>query len=214
MEKPHTKFNELTRKQKTEHIIEYYKIHIGVAIVVILVFGWMLNHYIINPPPSTGLDITVFSLEYNVDDLEGWGEELGEIFFEKKDNETVLIEHFMMAEDMDPHMQMAMVTKTAAKIQLQELDLCIFEGDTYQELYGEETLRSLDDILVELEGFDVKTIKDSELGGESDDVVFIDLSDNAKIKEHIFTENSIYVAIHLGSQHIDTTIEWFKYILE
>ena len=59
-EKPHTKFNELSTKEKIEHISEYYKLHILGALLGVLFVFWMLNHYIFNPPPVMTLDVSIY----------------------------------------------------------------------------------------------------------------------------------------------------------
>lgn len=229
MEKPHTKFSDLTKEEKFEHILTYYKFHIFGVIAVILVVGWMLNHYIINPPPSTGLDISIFTSDYNVGDTQKWGESLTAVVIEEGVNEEVFVEYYYSGEIEDAQTEMANQAKLAAKIQMNEMDICIFEGESYLEFYHEGVLRTLDDLTEELniseklllqnneilaEYPDLKNSEEFQMEGSLDNIILIDVTDNAKIKDIIITDKPIYVSVFINALRIEEIEKWLAYIIE
>ncbi len=56
MAERNTRFSELTGKEKVEHVWEYYKIHIAVALIVLLTICYII-YRIVNPSPDTILGV-------------------------------------------------------------------------------------------------------------------------------------------------------------
>ncbi len=215
-EKPHTKFKELNIEQKIEHIWEYYKIHIFTSIAVVLFIAWLMNHYIINPPPEITLDVSVFG-EYGDN----------EVFFELKEaldllvieegvNETTVVEFFSTREDLDATVTQGNMSKMAGKAQIGEFDIMIFGGLYYQNYLQEGALMSLNQ-LIDNGTLDVKEellIKGNDVMYDSDDYYVVDVSNIEKFSKMLPSEDEIYLGIFYKAQPIEQIKLTLEYLFK
>ncbi len=215
-EKPHTKFKELNIEQKIEHIWEYYKIHIFTSIAVVLFIAWLMNHYIINPPPEITLDVSVFG-EYGDN----------EVFFELKEaldllvieegvNETTVVEFFSTGEDLDATVTQGNMSKMAGKAQIGEFDIMIFGGLYYQNYLQEGALMSLNQ-LIDNGTLDVKEellIKGNDVMYDSDDYYVVDVSNIEKFSKMLPSEDEIYLGIFYKAQPIEQIKLTLEYLFK
>ncbi len=215
-EKPHTKFKELNIEQKIEHIWEYYKIHFFTSIAVVLFIAWLMNHYIINPPPEITLDVSVFG-EYGDN----------EVFFELKEaldllvieegvNETTVVEFFSTGEDLDATVTQGNMSKMAGKAQIGEFDIMIFGGLYYQNYLQEGALMSLNQ-LIDNGTLDVKEellIKGNDVMYDSDDYYVVDVSNIEKFSKMLPSEDEIYLGIFYKAQPIEQIKLTLEYLFK
>ncbi len=175
-----------------EHIWEYYKLHIIAGVIVLWFIGWMLNHYIINPPAEITLDVSVFA-EYAVtEELDALNDVLDAAVFEEGVNEESVVDFLSTAENLDPQMQQAVVTRMVAKASLNDYDIMIFEGDFYMNFLMEGVLMPMDALIrsggVMVDGFEL--LSGGAAGYEGEEVYLIDVTSHEGIKRIIQTEES------------------------
>lgn len=215
MEKRLVDYKDLTRQQKMEHIWEYYKLHIIAGVIVLWFIGWMLNHYIINPPAEITLDVSVFA-EYAVtEELDALNDVLDAAVFEEGVNEESVVDFLSTAENLDPQMQQAVVTRMVAKASLNDYDIMIFEGDFYMNFLMEGVLMPMDALIrsggVMVDGFEL--LSGGAAGYEGEEVYLIDVTSHEGIKRIIQTEEKLYVAIHGYTENIDNVVKGLNFIL-
>lgn len=207
MEKRLIDYKDLSRKEKFDHIWEYYKIHILVSIFALYLIFSGLNHYIFNPPPETELDVSIFSTYVDPELQVEWQDELTKLIRGER-NIDALVDFFSTSPDLDYNYQMANTTKIMGKATLGELDLMIFGGDSYMTYLQENVLGEIDvfleknqiafreEELVTVEGFDGSYL--------------LDVSQNAYMKALLPTEDKIYLAVHFSTkneEHVALAIE-------
>ncbi len=132
-EKEHERqaFKAMNFKEKLEHIATYYWVPILVTLFGLFVIGWCINHYILNPPPETGLEFCLFAGYIDSEDCDSfksrinqeYREQLGEKIFtiaEVQDfgNDPIYYEQIQTS-----------VTQIIAMVNAKELD-CIISTES------------------------------------------------------------------------------------
>lgn len=197
-EKPHTKFNELTRSQKIEHIGEYYKFHIIGGVIGLLFIFWMLNHYIFNPPAALTMDVSLFGSYANYEENIALEEALNAYVIDEGVNEKTMVEFFPIREDLDPQTQQATVSKMVAKATIGEFDIMIFGNPYYQNYLIEDTLVELDSLIERgvLDPGDYPLIKGTDVDYDSESHHMVDLSTHPGMQRLFPDSETIYLAIY------------------
>lgn len=213
---------DMTLGEKVEHIWEYYKIHIiGIVVGIIIVFSF-LNIWVFNPPAKNGLDISVRAGYMESDVGVKLADELNPLIIEEGANETVMVEHLPVGQDMDPQMTMASEAKFIGKIEVGEMDILIMNEIAYQQ-------GLLQGIYVDLNEFETQygiKIDDSlEVTGEmfeaSEDaqgvegVYALDVNKMPKLHELVgYTAEQHYLGIFINSERLDRAAEAIEYLME
>lgn len=132
-------FEEMTFNQKIEHIWEYYKLHIGGAILGLLLIGSLLNIYLINPAPDVVLDLSFRMSQryYNTEYQETLTNNLKDLVVNYPDSETVSVELLPTDDDLDPNMVMATEAKFMGKAEVQELDIFVMDEESFRYMLAE-----------------------------------------------------------------------------
>ncbi|MBN2221968.1 MAG: hypothetical protein JW708_07115 [Vallitaleaceae bacterium] len=207
MEKRLIDYKDLTRKEKIDHIWEYYKIHILVSIFAIYLIFSGLNHYIFNPPPEAELDVSIFSGYVDQEKQLAWQEELTQLIRGERNIEA-LVDFFSTSPDLDYNYQMANTTKIMGKATLGELDLMVFGGDSYMTYLKENVLGEIDTFL---EQSGVAYQEDQLVAVEGyEGFYLLDVSENAFMKAMMPTEDKIYLSVHFSTknkEHVALAIE-------
>ena len=207
------KFQELSRKEKVEHIKEYYKWHIIGGIITIAIIASLLNTWVFNPPPKSAVSVNFMSKMILSDDVEELENQLNDIIVsEDMGNRRVFVNAFMLGSQ-DPRMEMAVKTKFAAKLQAKELDIMITDKDVFEELAKQGNMISLDKIL---DKEDIDKLSDRLIGVEVEELgeitCGIDVSDNSTVKEYIAGDSPKIMSVIVNSQKIEESkkvIKWF-----
>jgi len=111
----------LTTKQKIGYIRDYYTLHIVAVILGLAAVGWMLNHYIFNPPPRTFINISFYG-GFVPDDLRvELAEHLTANLVHEDENYTAVVDNFF--ETGDPQFDMALTQRMVAMVSARELDI-------------------------------------------------------------------------------------------
>lgn len=132
-------FNDMTFGQKTEHIWEYYKLHMAGAALGLLLVGSLLNIYVFNPPPEVVLDVSFRMSQryYNVEAQDTLQSNLMDVVVNDPDSETVTVELLPTDADLDPNMVMATEAKFMGKAEVRELDIFIVDEQSFKFMLTE-----------------------------------------------------------------------------
>lgn len=214
-EKPHTKFSELNRHQKAEHIWEYYKLHIIGGLFGLFFIFWMLNHYIFNPPPEITFDVSLYGLYANEEEKIALEDQLDAYVIEEGVNETTMVEFFAIRDDLDPATQQATVAKMVAKASLGEFDIMIFGSDYYMSYMVEDVFLPLGPLVDKgiLDPGDYPLVKGSDVDYDSDEYLMIDVSDNPAMQNLFYESEEIYMAIYFKANPEDQLKKALDYLL-
>lgn len=215
MEKRLIDYKDLTTSEKIDHIWEYYKLHIIGTLIGLFIIGWMLNHYIINPPPTVTFDITFFGNYADTEKLDGLKTDIDKIVIPEGANEESNVEFLSTSDELDPNMLQATVTKMMGKATLKEYDIMIFEGDAYKMFTDEDVLMPIEDIVsLPASWIDQSRYTDNtSLGINSDKLMLIDVSDKSFFRTVYGSDASIYVGVYVATQHRDKIEKGLEYIL-
>jgi len=215
MEKRLIDYDDLSLSDKIDHIWEYYKFHIIATLCALLFVGWLLNHYIINPPPKVGFDITLFGNYADSDRLVELKTQLDAFIIEEDVNEETNVEFLSTSEDLDPNMLQVTVTKMMGKASLQEYDIMIFEGESYLMFTDEDVLMPVEDAVALPSKLisEERLVSGESLGMGTDTIYLIDVSDKAFFRTVYGSDEPIYLGIYSGSKHLDKIEKGLDYLL-
>ena len=130
-----TALSKMTTKQKLDHIWEYYKVHIFVAVTIAYFVGWGINHYIINPPRSTFINVSFYGqfVPHHIRD-----ELLHDIEVSLSPDvsryEAQMLNFFF--SEVDPQQNMAAHTQFGVMVGARELDILLVHNDYLQTIIG------------------------------------------------------------------------------
>jgi len=215
MEKRLIDYDDLSLSDKIDHIWEYYKFHIIVSICALLFIGWMLNHYIINPPPKVGFDVTLFGNYTDNERLIELKTQLDQVIIEEGINEETNVEFLSTSEDLDPNMLQVTVTKMMGKASLQEYDIMVFEGESYRMFTDEDVLMpvkdaiSLPSVIVD----EARLVSVESMGTGTDGIYLIDVSDKEFFRTVYGSDEPIYLGIYSGSKHLAKIEKALDYLI-
>lgn len=132
-------FEEMNFSEKMEHIWEYYKLHIGGALLGLLLVGSLLNIYLINPAPDVVLDVSFRMSQryYNSEYQETLTNNLMDVVVNYPDSETVSVELLPTDKDLDANMVMATEAKFMGKAEVQELDIFVMDEESFRYMLTE-----------------------------------------------------------------------------
>jgi len=124
------KWRMLTTRQKIGFIRDYYTIHIVAALLTLAAVGWALNHYVINPPPRTFINISFYGGLVPENMRAELATNLTNSLVPDGENYTVMVDNFFVIGD--PQFDMAMTQRMMAMVAASEIDIIIFApGQVY-----------------------------------------------------------------------------------
>ncbi len=126
-----TKFQKLTRKEKVEHIWEYYRYHIlGGAFTVFIVASLLIQ--VFGPqPPEPVVSVVVMGVYVNdMDKIEAFKAEIEDII-DNGENGPVELNMFQVNWESTSPMDVAMNQKLMLMFQAQEIDVMIVEKEKF-----------------------------------------------------------------------------------
>lgn len=138
-------FEELSFKEKIDHIFEYYKLHMGIGVGVIILMVSLLNIYVLNPAPDVMLDMTFRMSAYGFD-MEARGvleDALIDAIIEIPKSQTIQLELLETGETLDYNMVMASEAKFMGKAEVGELDIFVMDQSNYDLMLREGYLVDL-----------------------------------------------------------------------
>ncbi len=212
-------FDEMTFKEKVDHIWEYYKFHFAVALGVLLLIGSLLNIYLINPAPDIMLDLTirVNSSFYNSD----YGIELQEMMIEElvdyPTSQTIVVELLETGEQVSAQVMMASEAKFMGKSEVQELDLILMDEEQFRLMLSQGFFLDIEDLEEEygIEIPDDIKIISTDPATQEDMVSVVDARKLPKIDDLIIhDEGNYYIGIFVRSQARDKALQAINFLAE
>lgn len=227
-------FKEMSFQKKMEHIREYYTLPIVLGLVGLYIFGWALNHYVINPPKKATVNITFHSYEISQDEMEKLEKELPDVFPEYYDDR-----HEISTDQISTGIDMgaagydsASGTKLVAMIETKSIDLLVGDlsalgNDAFNaflmpltDVFTDEELARIKELGYVQEGADSPIVEVSE--GELNEYGYetlkdpqpylVDLSGNLTLRT-IINGEATYVGFAANAPHLEEAKELFWYFL-
>jgi hypothetical protein len=221
MEKRLIDYKDLNRKDKIDHIWEYYKIHIIGSIIGLLIVFWLLNHYIFNPPADIVLDMSIFTYSMNDETRIERRDQLSEIVSDDLKREVAAIESFNIEEGIDYNMQMANVTKIMGKSTLGEFDIFVFVGENFQMYLEQGLMKPIDSYieqgLINLPEEAYFSAEDLGLAGEgiaSDSIYLADVTELEFFDGLLPEGETYYLGVFVSTSQEENIEKVFDYMFE
>lgn len=182
--------SEDTTKEKLEYLWGYYRVHVIVGILAILMTGYLVVDWINRP--VTYFHLTVLAPDVIVEEEEALSDELHALLEPEGQNESVYA-------TFTPHGQMA--ERFVAQISAGEYDVILMDDVGYEEYSTFGTM----------EEFRIAELDESEhyKPDTHDNPIAIDANQLPVLDSYMTTQNMILM-IPQNSQRKDTTIEFFE----
>jgi hypothetical protein len=215
MEKRLINYEDLSKSEKIDHIWEYYKFHIISVVVALFFIGWLLNHYIINPPPEITLDVSIFGDFADDSVVQELEDALNSLVIQEGENETAIVDFFSTDENLDYQMVQAVQTKMMGKATLNDFDIMIFQGDYFQMFLQEDVMAKLDPFVNSgvIKVDESLLLKGKDIDYVGDDIYFVDVSDSQGLQRILNSDEPLYLGIHYKSRHIEHVKLALDYII-
>ncbi len=226
-------FKQMPFKKKIEHIWEYYRLTIVLSLVGIIMLGWILNHYIINPPKDPSVMLLFHSYAIDYDALDELSLQLAERFPDLYTDRTEIQLNYNATGMDDQGTEAVAATKMIVLVAAGDIDLI---AGSYDEMYSDafnSYLMPLDDVFTEeeMEKLAALAPDDEESGNgiynvspgdvdENSEVIlleerpfFVNISQNEALKK-VTGEKQIYLGVSCTSKHLDAAKELFWAFLQ
>lgn len=211
-----TKFKELTRKEKVEHIWEYYKLHIIGGGLAIFMLGALLIQIFGPQPPEAAVNLVIMGL-YDHDDekLNSFEKEIENIINNGEDGK-VQVDTFMVDWNTPSTMEVAMNQKLMLMFQAREIDVMIIEEEKYNQYIRnieDNIYESLDDkpeLVQILQDNEDILVKRKVEGDTKEQVYGLYAKDNPKLQGIGLSDNYVISIPVIAENKINAikTIEW------
>lgn len=219
MEQYGMRFNEMNKKQKINHIWEYYKYHILATIIAVIVCGSIAKN-IFFPEPPNEVDI-LFAGHMYIDKNES------EIKKYMKEEYSTGIEFNNINWEADPEVASVMYQKIPLLIRIDELDIMAMPKDPYTQFvitYGEDMFIPLEEVpeLSDLlEKYQDSLYVCDKIIDEDDNIIDVEPHVYG-IKTDTFSSNisciaaseEMVIGLNPNAKDLDKAISMLKYILE
>ena len=126
-------FKKMSGKEKLDHILEYYKLHIAVVVFLMIFAGSLINHYIINPNPEVYAGVGFYHTFLSDNKIVLINDTLTENLTDKDKNEAVSVYTFyeiegnvMAGVESDQRFQMLYMSE--------DLDVLVGEEEAFKTM--------------------------------------------------------------------------------
>lgn len=159
-------FSKMTRKEKLEHILTYYKFPLILGVIGLFVIGWCLWHFVISPAPATGLEFCFFSKYNNANAAEALEAELNEIFSEPLDGAQAKVLYLtdFIGDRENAAQEQAVAYKIMGEITAANMDIFVTQGDSIPAFATESYFMPLTDIFTEEELSEIRNALAAKAG--------------------------------------------------
>ncbi len=211
-----TKFKQLTKKEKVEHIWEYYRFHIIGGGLAIFMLGALLIQMFGPQPPEAVVNLVIMGL-YDHDDekLNSFEKEIENIINNGEDGK-VEVDTFMVDWNTPSTMEVAMNQKLMLMFQAREIDVMIIEEEKYDQYITnieDSIYESLDDkpeLIQLLQDNEDILVKRKVEGDTKEQVYGLYAKDNPKLQGIGLSDNYVISIPVIAENKINAikTIEW------
>lgn len=206
----------LSFKKKLEYIWDYYKMELGILLVVLVIIGLsvqvmkgsgkttVLSAALINVEKVSGGETLEFSREFS-DDLE----------LDEKKEDISFDDSYVMNMQSDDIMTTACQTKLIAAIQAETLDVMLMPEDVYQHYLKAGAYLNLEEVLGKdfLNQYPELVCTGREEGGREDHVYGLKFEENEKL-EALYGKRTVYFAVASGSKNGEYVKRLAEYLME
>ena len=143
--KKSSKMAGLTFRQKLGYIRDYYTLHIVAGLVLFAVVGWGINHFIINPPPATFINVSF----YGVSLPRGFTETIRSDLEENltcAEGYVILVDNFYYGSDT--RLNLTMHQRFGAMVATGQLDVLLVAPGEVERLYNFGFARNLNEVFM------------------------------------------------------------------
>lgn len=210
------KLSEMTFKEKREYIWEYYKIHITLTVIFLIITGSIINNVFINPPKKAYLGFAFYDIFLSDELTSEMRSTLNENLVKEEDKDTLEVQMSTFPiRSEDPQMSMASIQKFAAMIAVKELDIVISTEEAFMSLAGEGYFLDMTELPgISYPAEDMLSAVTEESGTE--DPFGIPVRDISFFTENGFTSQDMnyYLGVIVNTERRPETIEAINYCLE
>lgn len=214
-----TKFQKLTRKEKVEHIWEYYRYHIIGGAFAIFILGSLLVQIFGPQPPEPLASVVVMgTYVHDIDKVDHLKEEMQNIIKNEEDR-PVDLDMYQVNWDSTSPMDVAMNQKLMLMFQAQEIDVLIVEEakfDSYIMNVEEGIYESLEDQpeLKETLEANQENIVKRKLKGDTKEKVYGLYSKNNKKLQDVGLKEDFVISVPVVSDKKENAFKVIKWLYE
>jgi len=207
------KLRELSFKEKIEYIWDYYKWHIIITSVILIILGSLFNSRVLNPAPKTVLNISWNTRFATEGQLAVLSDALKARIVEEESNEKVEVMPFLLIED-DPMIAMAEISRLVAMLAAGQIDVFILDEQQMTEYMSNMYIQPMDGVLALVYAMNpavYERVKDKMLlsmyesaeGNVTERIMGIDISDSPLLMELGFFKQELYFCVSATASNID-----------
>lgn len=208
------KFSELDTKKKMEHIWYYYKIHIIVSIIVVIVLVQSIISAANRKTPILSVDFV--GTRITNEKLINLGNEATK-FMTNKPKEEVDLNFLTYDKKGDPSMNSATQNKLTVTIAAGDLDVIIMDKDEFNSWMDEGYLLKLDDIkeCADLSKYDLKVVKGkaSKQGDSTEHNYGIEVDKVKAIKNLNYDSDNKVLGIISNTKRKDSAVKFIQWLI-
>ena len=214
-----SKFQKLTKKEKVEHIWEYYRFHILGGTLGVIMLSSLLFQIFGPQPPAPAASIVIMGVYVHDDEANANFEKEIENIIDNGENGKVEVNMFQANWDAASPMDLAMNQKFMLMFQAKEIDVMIVgeqQYDSYIINVQESIYESLDDkaeLAEVLEKNKDKLVKRKLEGDIKEKIYGLYAKDNIKLKS-IGLEDDYVVSIPRISDNKENALKTIKWLYE
>ena len=140
------KIKEMSFKEKLDYIKTYYSFHIIGFIASVAIIVWILNHFILNPPPNTFINVSFYGPLVSHELQDALSDDLNlHIVDPDLENYVAVVDNFFFSGD--PQMDMMITQRFMAMVSISDLDILIVSPDQKESLINFGLAMDLREIL-------------------------------------------------------------------
>ena len=140
------RLREMTFKEKLQHIWEYYRLHLMVLVVILIIAGSLINIWLINPRQKTVLFVAWNAGFAIQEQLTAVADVLAEGIVENTKKETVEVSLFFAPEG-DPQSEMANTMRLTAMVAAGAIDVFILDNELLIEYTERGLIQPVEEML-------------------------------------------------------------------
>jgi len=140
------RLREMTFKEKLQHIWEYYRLHLMVLVVILIIAGSLINIWLINPRQKTVLFVAWNAGFAMQEQLTAVADVLAEGVVENTKKETVEVSLFFAPEG-DPQSEMANTMRLTAMVAAGAIDVFILDNELLIEYTERGLIQPVEEML-------------------------------------------------------------------
>lgn len=208
------KFNELDKKKKIEHIWYYYKIHIIVSIIILVVLVQTITGIINRKTSILGVDLIGTAI---ASDKVASMEKDATTALTSNVKEQVDINFLQYDKKGDTTMNSATRDKLTVTIAAGDLDVVVMDKDMFLDCMSQGYFLKLNDIkeLSDLEksGYQFVKGQSKEQGDSSEYIYGIDIDKCPALKSLSFSNGNKVIGIIANTKRKDTAVKFIQWLI-